>query len=395
MSAPLDPAWIAVPDGARLSMSPQAKRPEFEVQGNGLRLAPSFSTRDLRFEVDGKATAMVRTEHGYRYQAHWPAFTALMDARADLGAACVAARQLAHAPVDRAAPEIGFPHRPAFTLLDRLTLRSEFKARPTASLAWNTDQPFLAYWRALGAPRRRALLKTDGAQLLEVALLTQRFLVADTLWQAGARLGEAELASGRALFGLTEGSLGATPSLAMHVAMHRAHKPHRDALITNLSDDERALFSPWLDKLDKDDNLTSAVAAHIHRWLGRLVEQGINANGTLPFQIHFVDEDRTVDFSQRAFPLFLSALHTSDWHGAWSGKSEFMLTGLMAERWSTSMQALGFDPLQPIPGGPNGQETSLEEWLTMYHLRELLPPWNALILARQLPPGMVHRKTRL
>lgn len=394
---------IHLPEGATLTLSSKAPPLSFSTKGADLLFDASFSYANLRFDTPEGKTAVRRQKdgEGFYYRPHWPGFTALLDCE-DKQAVSVG-KSLARLPVDSTAPELGIPTLPVFSLLGKQVSRATYRANDKVSLIWNSDLPLLAYLGNLKPEAHRKLLEEHGSTLLEHCLLTRRFLGAQMLWEAGARLSEQSLEKGTALWGFCEKSFEATPSVEMTLstmALGQLEKNLRTLLGTPAD-----VLGPWTEKDSKTplSDRTKKLATFFQtadRWLGRLVEAGINVNATLEFNYQYADGSKSV-VRKRAleavFESFDEGLSDQLVSSKLIGNERITLPEAMLYRWCQHMDRGGFDwqspPAQDERSTP-GQ--SFMEWAqSMTLCQQVVALVRQATLEQQLAPAnVVQRKTR-
>lgn len=398
---------ISLPERASLTLSPKAPPMQFLANGNSLQLGETFSMRNLRFESPQGPTAVARTEQGYYYRPQWPVFTQFLDCQDRH--AIKASVALASLPWDSTAPELGLDGTPAKAILSKQVSHDKFDPSSKASLIWNTDLPFLSYMKKLPSAQLKALLKEEGPALLEHCLLVRKFLAADFLWDKGVRLSPDQLESGKALWGMAESAFLATPSLPMLENMLdiQAFEKEMRANKGELSE----WLAPWKAALERKPSGDAEVTlrasllfmAYSHRWLNRLVDEGINPNSTLNFKYVLVDgREKTVP--KRVLPLLCEQLWSGNNPQMWQKHTiqghVWLLPEVNLAVWFKAMERAGFDWHLPVPNLHSEEPISfIDEAKRMSlpaPLKEFLRLENARHLEQVLDqPASLHRKTRL
>lgn len=414
---PFTPINHLLPEGTVLRLAPNASAMAFVANGPHLQVGPEFSYQDLRADIEGLPVAVRKNKEGFYYQPHWVAYTALADANTD-SQAFTAARRMASLPVNSSAPELGFPHSPALSILSRLVPRSRYTG-PSAdakkkapkqgeSLVWNTDVPFLTFWSNLSADKREQALAQQGSELLENCLLTRRLLAAETLWEAGARLSAEALASGRAFLGLSGNAFDATPSLEMCIDMLR-FKPFAQKMEA-AAGSIPSTFSVWLEE-SKDRGLGSESykaclwLVLMERWLERLVEAGLDPNASLAFNYR-TPTGEEFQLKRRPFEHFLEEYNESLRRlqflpfspQAIDGERVLPVTAWV-KRWAQAMRQASFEwgaNVEARAEQSQIQALPFVDWSAQWLPDKLKPVVHQWQLEQVLPgSSMVQRKKRL
>lgn len=394
---------IHLQEGALLTLSSKAPPIAFVTKGANLQFDDSFSTQNLRLDTaEGKTAIRKRKDgEGYYYRPHWPGFTLLLDCE-DKQAVAVG-KALAKLPVDSTAPELGIPSWPVFSLLGKQVSRGTYRANEKVSLIWNSDLPLQAYLGNLKPEAHQKLLEEQGPTLLEHCLLTRRFLGAEMLWEAGVRLSEDSLAKGTALWGLCEQAFEATPTIEMTLSMLEIGSLEKR--LQTLLGEPADILAPWAANDPKSlvSERTRKLMVFFRtadRWLERLVEAGINVNGTLEFNYQYTDGSQAT-VRKRALEAVFESLNEGigDQLSAsrMIGNERISPQEAMLYRWCQHMDKGGFD--WQSPPAHDKRITPSESFLAWAQSMTQVQKVGAFIRQAALeqhltPTNVVHRKTR-